>query len=75
MGFLALDAALLSAAAIVGGEPVLLLWAAAFVALAGGVLLLRRRYAQRLHDIAEARRRLREELRGLRPPEPERNGP
>lgn len=69
VGFLLLDAALLGIAAVWGGRPALLGWSTAFVGLAAGVLLLRRRYAQRLDEIAQARERLRRELRTLTPDE------
>jgi hypothetical protein len=71
---LSLNAALLIAAAVVGGEPALLWWAAVFVLAAVGVVLLRRRYVRHLGDIAQARRRLRAELRALHAPDESGNG-
>ena len=49
------------------GRLALLGWSAVFVALAVVVLVLRRRYRQRLQEIARARTLLRQELRTLTP--------
>jgi hypothetical protein len=49
------------------GRLALLGWSAAFVALAVGVVVLRRRYVQRIQEIARARALLRQELRTLTP--------
>jgi hypothetical protein len=53
----------------------LLGWSAVFVALAVGVVVLRRRYRQRLQEIARDRALLRQELRSLTPAEERRDVP